>query len=63
MDESQAKENYSSDLSVDILEPAEKLKLKEFGRKKGFCLGDQRLRGKEVDISTYDRFPSLFNVP
>ena len=50
VDNNQANEDYKNELSGDKVEPAEKLKLKEFGRKKGFYLGDKRLRSREVGI-------------
>ena len=46
----QAIEDNKSDLIGDEDIPAEKLKLKEFGRKKGFYLEDQKLRSREVEV-------------
>jgi len=48
-DHQQIEEN-KNDLSGNENFPAEKLKLKEFGRKKGFYLGEQRLKSREVGI-------------
>ncbi len=54
-------EDNKSDLLVSENIPAEKLKLKEFGRKKGFYLGDQKLRSREV--ATYLRTTNSPDYP
>ncbi len=53
VDDHQQVEDNKSDLTGSANIPAEKLKLKELGRKKGLYLGNQKLRSREV--ATYLR--------